>query len=39
MTGGVVRKDQHGMIMVDLTNIGYKDEPFVLGNDVHGVSM
>ena len=32
MTG--VRKDQYGMIIVDLHNLWYRDEPFVLAQDV-----
>jgi hypothetical protein len=35
MTGGGVKFDeQYGMIMVDLNNQGYLDEPFVLAKDV-----
>jgi hypothetical protein len=30
LTGGGVTKDQHGMTIVDLNNLGYRDEPFVL---------
>jgi hypothetical protein len=30
LTGGGIRKDQYGMTIVDLTKIGFKDEPFVL---------
>ena len=37
LTGGGVRKDQYGMTIVDLTKIGFKDEPFVLAKDVHQV--
>jgi hypothetical protein len=37
LTSGGVTKDQYGMTTVDLTKIGYKDEPFVLANDVHQV--
>jgi hypothetical protein len=29
LTGGGIRKDQYGMTIVDLTKIGFKDEPFV----------
>jgi hypothetical protein len=25
---------QYGMTMVDLNNLGYRDEPFILANDV-----
>jgi hypothetical protein len=25
---------QYGMTMVDLNNLGYRDEPFVLANDI-----
>jgi hypothetical protein len=32
--GGVKVDQQYGMIMVDLNNLGYRDEPFVLANDV-----
>ena len=35
MTGGGVKVDpQYGMTIVDLNNLGYRDEPFVLANDV-----
>uniref|UniRef100_A0A8R7PHE9 DUF4216 domain-containing protein n=1 Tax=Triticum urartu TaxID=4572 RepID=A0A8R7PHE9_TRIUA len=35
MTGGGVKVDQqYGMTTVDLNNLGYKDEPFVLAKDV-----
>jgi hypothetical protein len=35
MTGGGVKLDeQYGMTMVDLNNLGYLDEPFVLAKDV-----
>ena len=34
LTGGGVTKDQYGMIIVDLNNLGYRDEPFVLAQDV-----
>jgi hypothetical protein len=37
LTGGDIRKDQYGMTIVDLTKIGFKDEPFVLAKDVHQV--
>ena len=33
-TGGGVTTDNFGMTIVDLNKIGYKDEPFVLANDV-----
>jgi hypothetical protein len=32
--GGVAVDNQYGMTIVDLNNIGYKDEPFVLAKDV-----
>ena len=32
--GGVTKDDNYGMTIVDLNKIGYKDEPFVLANDV-----
>ena len=34
LTEGGETKDQYGMIIVDLTNLGYRDEPFVLTQDV-----
>ena len=35
MSGGGVQVDpQYGMTIVDLNNLGYTDEPFVLANDV-----
>ena len=34
LTGGWVTKDQYGMIIVDLNNLGYRYEPFVLAQDV-----
>ena len=35
LTGGRVQVDQqYGMTTVDLNNLGYLDEPFVLANDV-----
>jgi hypothetical protein len=35
MTGGGVKLDeQYGMPTVDLNNLGYLDEPFVLAKDV-----
>ena len=33
-SGGGVTKDQYGMTIVDLNNLGYRDEPFVLAQDV-----
>ena len=35
--GGVVVDNQYGMTTVDLNNIGYKDEPFILVKDVNQV--
>jgi len=38
MTGGGVTVDkEYGMTTVDLNNVGYKDEPFVLAADVSQV--
>jgi hypothetical protein len=37
LTGGGIRKDQYGMTIVDLTKIGFKDEPFDLAKNVHQV--
>jgi hypothetical protein len=34
LTGGGVTKDQYGMTIVDLNNLGYRDEPFVLAQYV-----
>ena len=34
LSGGGVRKDEYGMTIVDLNNLGYRDEPFVLAQDV-----
>jgi hypothetical protein len=35
LTGGGVKVDQqYGMTLVDLNNLGYRDEPFILANDV-----
>ena len=34
LSGGVVIKDEYGMAIVDLNNLGYRDEPFVLAQDV-----
>jgi hypothetical protein len=36
--GGGIRKEQYRMTIVDLTKIGFKDEPFVLAKNVHQVS-
>jgi len=33
--GGVTVDHQYGMITVDLNNLGYRDKPFVLANDVN----
>ena len=30
LSGGGVTKDEYGMIIVNLNNLGYRDEPFVL---------
>jgi hypothetical protein len=32
--GGVVVEQKYGMTTVDLNNLAYMDEPFVLANDV-----
>ena len=32
--GGVKEDPQYGMTIVDLNNLAYADEPFVLANDV-----
>ena len=32
--GGVTKDPQYGMTIVDLNNLAYVDEPFVLANDV-----
>jgi hypothetical protein len=37
LTGGGIRKDQYGMIIVELTKIGFKYEPFFLAKNVHQV--
>jgi hypothetical protein len=37
LTRGGIRKDQYGMTIVDLTKIGFKDEPFVLAKNGHQV--
>ena len=34
LSGGGVTKDEYGMTIVDLNNFGYRDEPFVLTQDV-----
>ena len=34
LSGGGVTKDEYGIIIVDLNNLGYRDEPFVLAQDV-----
>ena len=34
LSGEGVTKDQYGMTIVDLNNLGYRDEPFVLAQDV-----
>jgi len=34
LSGGGVTKDQYGMTIVDLNNLRYRDEPFVLAQDV-----
>jgi hypothetical protein len=33
--GGVIVDNEYGLTTVDLSNIGYKDEPFVLAKDVN----
>ena len=35
--GGVIVDHQYGMTTVDLNNLGYRDEPFVLAKDVNQV--
>ena len=35
--GGVTVDHQYGMIIVDLNNFRYRDEPFVLAKDVNQV--
>ena len=35
--GGVTVDHQHGMTIVDLNNLGYRDEPFVIAKDVNPV--
>ena len=37
--GGVQVDPQYGMTTVDLKNLGYTDEPFVLANDVAQVCL
>jgi len=34
LSGGGVTKDEYEMTIVDLNNLGYRDEPFVLAQDV-----
>ena len=34
LSGGGVTKDQYGMTIVDLNNLGYRDEPFVLAKRI-----
>ena len=34
LIGGIKVDEQYGMIAVDLNNLAYLDEPFVLANDV-----
>jgi hypothetical protein len=34
LTGGGVTQDQYGMTIVDLNNLGYRYEPFVLAQDI-----
>ena len=34
LSRGGVTKDQYGMTIVDLNNLGYRDEPFVLAQNV-----
>ena len=34
LTGGIKVDEQYGMTTVDLNNLGYLDEPFILANDV-----
>ena len=34
LSGGGVTKDEYGMTIVDLSNLGYRDEPFVPAQDV-----
>ena len=35
--GGVTVDHQYGITIVDLNNLGYRDEPFVLAKDVNQV--
>jgi hypothetical protein len=37
LTGGGITKDQYGITIVKLNNLGYRDEPFVLAQDVSQV--
>jgi hypothetical protein len=34
LTGGGITKDQYRMTIVDLNDLGYRDEPFILAKDV-----
>ena len=34
LSGGGITKDVYEMTIVDLNNLGYRDEPFVLAQDV-----
>ena len=34
LSGGGVTIDEYGMTIVDISNFGYRDEPFVLSKDV-----
>ena len=34
VSGGGVIKDEYGMAIVDLNNLGYRDESFVISQDV-----
>ena len=34
LSGGGVTKDEYEMTIVDLNNLGYRDEPFVLARDI-----
>ena len=34
LSGGGITKDEYEMTIVDLNNLGYRDEPFVLTQDV-----
>jgi hypothetical protein len=37
LTGGVIMNDQYGVTIVDLTKVGFIDEPLVLARNVHQV--